>query len=592
MNLPAPFPQRIVRLGWVILGVITFATVGAQPSTAPVGAVRNLAERQPLVVGASNDGFPYSYFNERGEPDGFAAEVFDAVARTMKLRAKRVSRPGIALYAGFRQGEFDLLQLYSQTVEREAYTEFSVPLLTLQGAVFVRRGGPIHAFEDLNGAEFVIVGAGSIGEQFLRDRGLHPRVRQVASTAEALRLIEAGECAATFITQLTAQAIIGQKKLREVVMLGQPVDGYDVRHCFAVHRGDAQLLARLNEGLAILHGNGEFDRIYRKWFGRLGGVLFTREEVATFVAAALALVCAVALWTGWRQREFRRRIEQLNGGLERRVAERTAELTGRTQEAERLARELRASQQETEQMTARLTRSNADLVSANQDLEAFSYSVSHDLRTPLRNIGGFLELLTRRAGDKFDKESARFVSVVAAEAARMGTLIDDLLAFSRIGRAELKAGPVALGELVDEVRQELAPQTERRIVEWRVGPLPTVSGDRALLRVVLVNLLGNAVKFTRQRPVAVIEVGVMPPEAGESAVTVFVRDNGAGFNPKYADKLFGVFQRLHNQRDFEGTGIGLANVQRIVTRHSGRVWAEGSVDNGAVFYFKLNLYPT
>jgi signal transduction histidine kinase len=226
----------------------------------------------------------------------------------------------------------------------------------------------------------------------------------------------------------------------------------------------------------------------------------------------------------------------------------------------------------------------AEVEQLNVELESFSYIVSHDLRAPLRNITGFLDLLTQRTAGRLDAEADRYIATAAREAGRMGTLIDGLLAFARMGRVELKLTRVALDELVNEVRAELAPTLGQRTIEWRIGVLPVVGGDRLLLRQVVANLLGNAVKFSRQRTPAVIEVSAT---TDGGSVTVCVRDNGAGFNPKYADKLFGVFQRLHNQRDFEGTGIGLANVKRIVERHGGRVWAEGGPDQGATFYFTL-----
>jgi light-regulated signal transduction histidine kinase (bacteriophytochrome) len=169
----------------------------------------------------------------------------------------------------------------------------------------------------------------------------------------------------------------------------------------------------------------------------------------------------------------------------------------------------------------------------------------------------------------------------------MGLLIDDLLTFSRIGRAEMSEELVLFDVLIAEVREELASEIGAREIEWKIGALPPVRGDRSLLRQVIANLVGNAVKFTRQQPKAVIEIGASVGRAGAGSVTFFVRDNGAGFNPRFIDKLFGVFQRLHNSREFEGTGIGLANVKRIVQRHGGRVWAEGAVNNGAVFYFTL-----
>jgi light-regulated signal transduction histidine kinase (bacteriophytochrome) len=363
---------------------------------------------------------------------------------------------------------------------------------------------------------------------------------------------------------LTALSIIERDALRNTGSLAESIEGYDIRHCLAVHKGDAQLLARLNEGLAVLNRTGEYDRIHRKWFGRFDGKLFTREQVVTYVAAALALSCLVAIWGLWRQRVLRRNIEQLNADLERRVRERTAELDSRVAEVEHL----------------------------NGELEAFSYSVSHDLRAPLRNITGFIELLAQRTTGRLDAEEARYVGTVTREATRMGTLINELLALSRVGRSALTLERVLLDDLVEEVRAELAPAIANRVIEWRVGALPAVEGDRALLRQVVANLLGNAVKFTRLRDPAVLELGADATPAADGKVTIFVRDNGAGFNPKYSDKLFGVFQRLHNQRDFEGTGIGLANVKRIITRHGGQVWGEGKVDNGATFYFNLKRYPS
>ena len=360
---------------------------------------------------------------------------------------------------------------------------------------------------------------------------------------------------------MTALSIIERDGLKRLVRLDESIEGFDVRHALAVHRGDAQLLARLNEGLAILRQSGEFDRIHRKWFGRFGGASFTREEVVNYVAIALALGCLVAIWALWRQRVLLRRIELLNAGLEQRVAERTAELNSHVTEVEHL----------------------------NRELEAFSYSVSHDLRAPLRNISGFIELLTPRLPTDSDPEIRRFAGIITAESARMGQLIDGLLALSRLGRAELKCAPVDLGELVGRVRADQATETAGRAIEWKIGPLPTVWGDPVLLRQVVENLVGNAVKFTRGRNPAVIEIGGQAADTPGETV-VFVRDNGAGFNPKYQERLFGVFQRLHNARDFEGTGIGLANVRRIVTRHGGRIWAEGNIDKGAVFYFKLTTY--
>jgi PAS domain S-box-containing protein len=252
-----------------------------------------------------------------------------------------------------------------------------------------------------------------------------------------------------------------------------------------------------------------------------------------------------------------------------------------------IALRARLGQMEAEvfQSTQAVQAANEQLRALNAELEAFSYSVSHDLRAPLRHIDGFALLLQKRADTRLDEQSRRYLATITASAKRLGLLIDELLMFSRMGRAELRHTPVEPRALVDEVVRELEHETRGRPIEWQLSALPPVSADPAMLRQVWVNLLGNAVKYTRGRAPARIEVFALPGEDGERVFAV--RDNGAGFDMKYAGKLFGVFQRLHGEGEFEGTGIGLANVRRIVTRHGGRTWAEGRLGEGATFFFSL-----
>jgi PAS domain S-box-containing protein len=226
-----------------------------------------------------------------------------------------------------------------------------------------------------------------------------------------------------------------------------------------------------------------------------------------------------------------------------------------------------------------------DLQSVNKELEAFAYSVSHDLRAPVRHIAGFAELLQKHAEPVLDDKSRHHISMILDSANRMGTLVDDLLAFSRIGRAEAQKTTVHLEQLVKGVMGEIAPDTQDREIAWSIGTLPVCHGDPSMLRLVFGNLISNAVKFTRLRHTAQIQIGSINHQPNE--VVVFIKDNGVGFDMKYKDKLFGVFQRLHSQEAFEGTGIGLATVERVVRRHGGRVWAESSVDHGATFFVAL-----
>jgi PAS domain S-box-containing protein len=225
-----------------------------------------------------------------------------------------------------------------------------------------------------------------------------------------------------------------------------------------------------------------------------------------------------------------------------------------------------------------------ELQVANKELESFAYSVSHDLRAPLRHVVGYGELLQKHAASSLDDKSRRYMQTIIEAAKRMGNLIDDLLSFSRIGRAETKKTSVDLTQLVSEVIAELGQETKGRDIVWKIGDLPTCLGDRSMLKLVFMNLISNAVKFTRPRSPAEIEIGCAD---GPGGTEVFVRDNGAGFDMRYVDKLFGVFQRLHLAEEFEGTGIGLATVQRIIHRHGGRVRAEGVLDQGAKFSFSL-----
>ncbi|MFH0730322.1 MAG: ATP-binding protein [Pseudomonadota bacterium] len=275
--------------------------------------------------------------------------------------------------------------------------------------------------------------------------------------------------------------------------------------------------------------------------------------------------------------------------LAQKVAERTEELHAANSRLLRELSERKAAEEALRQLNTDLDRRvlerTAELEATIKEMHAFTYTVSHDLRAPLRHIDGFQELLRKKAGTALDEQSRHYMDTISNSARRMGLLIDDLLSFSRMGHNQMSKMRVDLGELTREVIREFEPGTGNREILWRVCDLPVVNGDRAMLRVVLVNLISNALKFTRVRPQAEIEIGWMCSR--ETETVIFVRDNGVGFDMTYTDNLFGVFRRLHRTDEFEGTGIGLAYVRRIIARHGGRTWAEGQVNNGATFYFSL-----
>ncbi len=263
-----------------------------------------------------------------------------------------------------------------------------------------------------------------------------------------------------------------------------------------------------------------------------------------------------------------------------------AELFRKTSELKEEVEERRQAEKRIGQLNSELSERVDELAAANAELESFSYTVSHDLRAPLRQVSGFVALLQESLGPRQTEQDTEYITLIETAVVRMGRLIDDLLGFSRYGRTELNRTTVNLTPLVNEVRETLAPSYCNRDVKWNVGDLPQVQGDPAMLRQVLASLLDNALKFTRRQACAHIEIGARE-EAGEHVI--FVRDNGVGFDPRHADKLFGVFQRLHNGAEFEGTGIGLASVRRIIQRHNGRSWAESLRGEGATVYFSLPI---
>lgn len=505
-----------------------------------------LDEHPVIRVGSSSRWAPLEFEDAAGMPKGITREYLDRFGKALGVDFRYVAIPSWRqAQAKLRDEEVDLLSGANKASARKVDFEFTPPYLSLPTAIFTQEDAPpVGQLSELAGKKVAVV-VGYAMENFLRTQCPDVHLESVKDVATGLRMLESGEVDAYAGSLLITSHYIQRGGHARIKVAGDTDFVYQPAF---VGRADSKILIQILAKALAGIGDQEKNALARKWMTVTYEQHIDYQKLYKYAAGALALLALFFYWNRRMAVEIRRR---------------------------------RAVEDS-------LRKSRVALVAANKELEAFSYSVSHDLRAPLRHVSGFVQLLQSNAKGKLDETGARYLEVIAGAAKKMGELIDDLLSFSRTGRAQMHLEPVPLGPLVDECRRELEPELRGRQVEWVIGELPEVAADRALLRQVLANLLGNAVKYSGKRAAARIEV--LAHREGDEIV-VGVRDNGAGFDMKYADKLFGVFQRLHTEAEFEGTGIGLANVQRIVVRHGGRVWAEGEVDKGAAFYFTLPVRP-
>ena len=505
-----------------------------------------LDEHPVIQVGSNPRWAPVEFIDRSGVPRGISRDYLDQFGRALGVNFRHVQITSWRqAQAKLRDGEVDLLSCINKASVKKADYVLTPPYLSIQTAIFTRQETPytgeIGELKDRNVA--FIPGQGML--EFLGSRAPGIRLVEAKDVPEALKQLESGRIDAFVGPLLITSHYIQQGGHTRLKVAGET--SFTYQPAFACRKDWEILVNILNK---LLEGVGETERsaIARKWMSVTYEQEIDYRKLYKIGGSALVLLGIFFYWNRRLTIEIKRR----------RVVEES------------------------------LRKSEENLVAANKELEAFSYSVSHDLRAPLRHISGFVQLLQAKVKGQLDETSLRYLDIIAGASRKMGELIDDLLSFSRTGRAQMRLETVPLNPMVEECRRELEPDTRGRNIEWQIGPLPEVEADRALLRQVFANLLGNAVKYSRNRPVAKIEVSATRTE---SEITVCVRDNGAGFDMQYADKLFGVFQRLHTEQEFEGTGIGLANVRRIIVRHGGRTWAEGAVDQGAAFYFALPVKP-
>lgn len=513
-------------------------------------AIHNQAFGEPaapgreLVFGGDDSFPPYEFLNARGEPSGLNVDLIRAVARSQGFRVRIVLEPWRLVPTGLAEGRIDIAAMY-RSPQRALNVDFAIPHELIYHEMYVRAGSPmLHSLAGLMGKR-ILVETHTVQMQTLIELGFGEHLRETESEPEALRALARGEGEVAIVAQASTRPFQYRSEWQgKIVPTGPPV--LLTEYAFVTAKGRRALIEKLNQGVAEVKASGEYQRMFDRWL-RPDASASRLRRIAWFAAAILGMALLVVAW---------------NYVLRKRVTE-------QDQEIGQLGTSYR-----------KLADYQAEIDRANQELEAFSYSVSHDLRAPLRAVKGFSEMLMEDYGTQLDEEGRRLCQVICDNVQQMGQLIDDLLSLSRLSRAPMSKTDVDMREMVEGEYQKVSVPS----IRFELGALPSTQGDARLLRQVWANLLSNAVKFTAKADAPLIQV-TGEEKAGECIYTV--RDNGTGFNMQHADKLFEVFQRLHSASEFEGTGVGLAIVKRIVSRHGGRVWAESEVGQGATFHFTL-----
>ena len=526
---------------WVSLLVCVF--LAQMRVTAPAAHAQSRIVRE-VVFGGDEAFAPYEFLDQQGRPAGLNVDLIRAVAESQGFRVRVQLGPWHTIRQGILNGAIDVATMYRSSTRAEE-VDFAIPHELIYHEMFIRRGAPpLTSLSDLAGKR-VLVQSDALSVDALTELGYAPALRFVASEPEALRSLASGGGDVAIVTQTAARPFQDRSDLAsQITVTGPPV--LLTEYAFVTRKGRRNLIESLNQGVAAVKATGKYERIFDRWLrpDKSAGLV---RRIAWVSAAILVIALAVIIW---------------NQMLRRRVVRQS-----------RTIGQLGTSYRELSEYQVRIDR-------ANKELEAFSYSVSHDLRAPLRAIDGYARILLEDYGPSLDAEAQRVCRVISDNVRNMGQLIDDLLNFSRLSRTAMVPVPVDMHALAAaEYRSLAAPG-----IRFDLGPLPGAVGDPRLLRQVWVNLLSNAVKFSARREQPIITV--RGEETGGECIYT-VSDNGAGFDMQYAEKIFEVFQRLHSAQEFEGTGVGLAIVQRVVERHGGRVWAEGQMDRGASFHFAL-----
>lgn len=520
----------------------------------------------PVVYWAADPHWPpFSTLDNQGRISGIDVEIVKLLASRTGLNIKFVpTRDWTETLLKAKSGEIDFIGGIARTEERERMLNlrFTEVFCKFPTAIVTSKKSPfLVSLHTLRSSRVALPRDYATTEEFRRN---YPQVRIVLTDNEAQSMLAVAENKAdsTVVNLASACYIVHTYGLSNLKISG--LSEVDFFLSVAVRHDDPQLLSILSKGLATI-GPLEKEDIYAAYITpeTLNAINWRtwRRRLTYSAIAGGALLAAVLLWNRRLSREIKRRT----------VAEAS----------------LRRASGRLEEHAKQLQILNSKLVAANKDLEAFSYSVSHDLRAPLRRILSFAQLVELRARTALDEAAQQYIRTIQQEGRRMLDLVEALLAMARLDRAKLHLAPVNMETLAQEVIHELEKEASGRELRWEVQSMPTAQCDPGLMKQVFVNLLNNAAKFTRGRSPAIVQVGVLPGQATDRETVFFVKDNGAGFEKNQAGHLFEAFHRLHPYSQYEGSGIGLANVKRIIQKHGGRVWAEGEANLGATFYFSL-----
>jgi signal transduction histidine kinase len=515
---------------------------------------------------------PYLFLTRGGQQQGILVDKWVLWSHRTGVPVRLAGMEWAKAQESVQNGTHDVLEALAYTEARTRSYEYSPPYGPIEARVYFHRS--ISGINDVESLRGFAIGSkrGSACATWLSERGIDT-ILGYSTSEDLIRAAGAGQVRLFCMDSPAAQYFLFKQDLADEFRQTAPL--YTTHFHWAVRKGQTELRDFIQQGFERI-GPEELKEIDTRWIGNPLKFPFSLRYLCYLALAIAAVLGPVALLVLW------------NRTLRLRVAAGTAELSQALESLQRHEHEVMRLNAELEKRiadrTAQLTLANEELRAANEQLESCSYSVSHDLRAPLRHIDGFAEMFREHA-QNLDAKSLEFLDAISKSAKWMGRLIDDLLTLAHTTRQEIRPTQVDLDALVSSAREQCLRDVRDRKVEWKIEPLPVVQGDATLLHAAFVNLLSNAIKFTSRREVAVIEVGTLPGDEGEAVI--YVKDNGAGFDTRYAKRLFGVFQRMHRQKEFEGTGVGLATVQRIIARHGGRVWADAEPDRGATFYVAL-----